>query len=221
MPQTRLPGLKIGAVRETVAAALRQALLAGHFRPGEYLEELALASDLGVSRGPVREALLILAQEGLVTHTHNRGFAVIELTQKDVAEIQIVRVALERFALELARPRVSPDDLRLLADLTERLAAAFRALDYPAMAELELRFHSAISEMSQSRWLDISLKHVIVPFFTFIKIFWEQWPGTKLTESLILAQHEAYIDYLKGKDTRSAEECVRFHLSLYDLDASG
>ena len=85
-----LPELKPTAMRKSVADVLRDALLAGHFAPGESMSEVQLAASLKISRGPVREALLILAEEGLVSHTQNRGFSVFQLTEQDCARISVV-----------------------------------------------------------------------------------------------------------------------------------
>src|SRR5512132_2316003 len=98
-----LPSLKATAMRDGAAEALRRALLEGKFQPGEDLSEVALAQQLEISRGPVREALLVLAQEGLLVHRQNRGFSVLEFTDEDRKAINDVRLPLEARALELAR----------------------------------------------------------------------------------------------------------------------
>ena len=86
MSSGRLPVVKPVALRVRVAEAIRQALLEGQFSPGENLSEVSLAREMNVSRGPVREALLVLAQEGLITHSQNYGFSVLGFTDEDHTE---------------------------------------------------------------------------------------------------------------------------------------
>ena len=74
---------------------------------------------MGISRGPVREALLLLVQEGLVTHSPNRGFSVVQITAADLQEIHDVRVPLETTALAMAKPHITERDI---AKLEEKLA---------------------------------------------------------------------------------------------------
>src|SRR4051794_20152871 len=92
MKELGLTKIRVSAIRNVVADALRRALLEGRFRPGEDLSDAAIAAEFQVSRGPVREAMLILAEEGLLTHTQNRGFSVLNFTAEDLAHIERVRV---------------------------------------------------------------------------------------------------------------------------------
>ena len=209
-----LDELKVSPIRDSVATALRKAFSKGQFRPGEDLSEFDLASKLKVSRGPVREALLILAKEGLVSHAHNRGFAVVELSEQDAKEIQAVRFPLELLALELARPHASEESLASLGKLIEKLRLAVRESDHGAVAEHDLAFHKKVYEMSGNRWLGLALERLIVPFMILGSVF--VYPDPPEREEIVAAQHQAYVDYLRGDDARSAEECVRLHLPLQD-----
>src|SRR5438128_10813307 len=107
MSARQLPVVQSFALREGVAQAIRQALLEGRFKPGEYLSDSALAKEMNVSRGPVREALLILAQQGLITHSQNHGFSVLGFSDRDHREIDDIRLRLETLALTLARARMT------------------------------------------------------------------------------------------------------------------
>src|SRR5438876_10530018 len=119
MSTRQLPLVQSVALREGVAQAIRQALLEGRFRPGEYLSDTALAREMNVSRGPVREALLILAQQGLITHSQNHGFSVLGFADTDHAEIDEIRLRLESLARSLARIRITADDLQTIEEFRE------------------------------------------------------------------------------------------------------
>src|SRR5580704_349763 len=104
-------------MRESVGDAIRQALYNGRFEPGQSLSEAGLAAEMCISRGPVREALLLLAQEGLVVHSPNRGFSIVQITAKDMREIQEVSMPLEAMALDMAKTHLSDADFARLEDL--------------------------------------------------------------------------------------------------------
>ena len=145
---TALPHLKPVSIRQTVGEAVRRALLEGRFRPGEALSEVALAAEMNVSRGPVREALLVLAQEGLVSHSQNYGFSVLNFTEQDRHEIQQVRLPLEILALDMARRRIAELDLQQLTQLKDRILTEYRTDNVIECTQADLRFHTLIWERS-------------------------------------------------------------------------
>lgn len=205
-----LPQLKVSAIRDGVADAIRSALLHGRFQPGAGLSEVALAAELNVSRGPVREALLVLAQEGLLVHHQNRGFSVLEFSERDLAAIETVRVPLEAIALKLARDRITAEGVERLESLRDNLVALFEAEQQGEVVQAELDFHSAIWQESGNPWLVGSLRRIMVPCFTYGTAFKMRPP--ELTAAAMEHIHSLYIDYIKGKDRHQAEECVRIHM---------
>lgn len=214
-----LPMLKATGMRDTAADAIRRALLQGRFPPGTPLSELSLASELAVSRGPVREALLILSQEGLVTHQQNRGFFVTQFAPEDQAKIQQVRFPLEVMALESARERTTPSDLDDLRAIKDELVVAYREARISELIPADLKFHTLIWEKSGNKWLAIVLKRVLIPSFVFgiaLQI-------DELTTSweLVDEQHTVYIDYLAGLSNFSAEYCVSLHLAPAEVSRKG
>src|SRR3979490_2783979 len=101
-------------LRERVYAHLKGEILDNRIAPGSILQEVPLAESLGVSRGPIREALGTLAAEGLVTITPRRGAVVTALTKRDFLEAYQVREVLEALAVRLAIPRMSDAELDAL-----------------------------------------------------------------------------------------------------------
>ena len=205
--------VKISPAREAIADALRNALLSGAFSPGENLSDVDLAARLGVSRGPIREALLMLSMEGLVTHSQNRGFSAMEITDHDVIQIAQVRLPFEALALTWARKQVSAENLSRLRHLKDAILQATSSGGVRKAAQPELEFHALIAEMSGNLWLEIALRRVLVPFFAFASAY----GVLDKTDAVprLQVRHEMYLDYLEGKTARSAEECVRFHLERY------
>jgi GntR family transcriptional regulator of gluconate operon len=136
---------------ERAYAAIRESIIGGRFRPGEQLVEARLASELDVSRGPVREALKRLREEGLVVDSVHRGVYVRVFTVDDIVDLYNIRVGLESVAIRLAtRLRSATIPLR---ESIDGMHAAASAGDFPLLNARELAFHEALCEMSRNRYV--------------------------------------------------------------------
>lgn len=139
---------------------LREAILGGSLERGSHLPEEPIASRLGISRTPVREALRRLAAEGLVTLDLNRGAQVIAWTTRDIDEIYGIRALLESHGTRLTAQHISAEQLEELsgvADDMERAAeergTAFRQRDIEYVTDLNLSFHRLVLEAAQNNRL--------------------------------------------------------------------
>jgi len=133
---------------EVVADALREAIVKGWIAPGERIKEIPLSEQLGVSRGPIREALRLLAHDGLVTIVPNRGAVVPTPTPADVLEVYAMRSALGSLALHklMLSDRVSDTELPVMA-LEKELTRFERAVERrraAQAADADLAYQSAI-----------------------------------------------------------------------------
>jgi len=131
-----------------VTRAIRQAVLTGVYQPGDHLTEAEIAREMGVSHGPVREALRELEAENLIIIEPHRGAFVRAFTAQDVREIYSLRSLLETAMVHLAQARVQPSDLDDLETLIERMRVAAAAGDVEAEIELDLEFHRRLCELS-------------------------------------------------------------------------
>lgn len=131
-----------------VADRVREAIATGDIPPGAQLGEADLARQLGVSRGPLREGLQRLTQEGLVLSYRNRGLFVIEMTVERVRDMYVARQAVERAAAEQVHQRQPVDAGTELLEVIERMAAAGQ--DDEAVADLDREFHERLVELSES-----------------------------------------------------------------------
>jgi DNA-binding GntR family transcriptional regulator len=205
-----LPQLKSVSMRESVVEALRKALYDGRFQAGQPLSEPSLAAEMGISRGPVREALLVLVQEGLVVHSPNRGFSVVEFTANDLREISEVRVPLEATALRMAKKRVSQKDLDTLEALKHKLVETHAQRQILVCGQADMQFHSLIWERTGNSRLALTLRHLLAPMFTYGSLFNIGRPD--LTSALLSEEHDLFIQFLSERVDCSAEDCVRFHI---------
>jgi DNA-binding GntR family transcriptional regulator len=129
-----------------IADKLRSAIGHGHLPPGSQLGEADLARDLGVSRGPLREGIQRLTQEGLLVSIRNRGVFVIEMTADDVRDLYVARAAVERAAAALVVQRGTVVD-GLLEDVA-RLESA--GSDRPVVDDGVIAFHETLVGLAQS-----------------------------------------------------------------------
>ncbi|MCG7344008.1 GntR family transcriptional regulator [Sporosarcina sp. ACRSL] len=135
-----------------VYSILRKEVLEGVYQPGQKLVESRIAADLGVSRGPVREAMGRLEQEGLVVQKDNYNH-VIEYTEKDVIDVYQCRKALESMAVELATKFISKEELTHLKEVLERSEEAFRRNDSKDIIKNNIIFHDIIVISSRNNSL--------------------------------------------------------------------
>jgi DNA-binding GntR family transcriptional regulator len=127
---------------------LREEILAGHLQPGAELAEVALSEQLGVSRGPLREAIGRLAAEGLVTVRPRRGAVVRSLSKEEFLELYQVREALEMMAVRLAVPRLGADELGTLQGLIETMARHAERGEVAEFFEANVAFHGQLFKAS-------------------------------------------------------------------------
>jgi DNA-binding GntR family transcriptional regulator len=145
---------------ELAGTRLRDAILSGSLAPGEKILEEQLCADFGISRAPLREALRLLAQQGLVEHLPRRGSRVTDWSPEDIRQLFELRGVLERHAIESALP---------LADPAVELAAVREALTQMRSAVTELErddahrvFHAAVVGLADNRQLNIALEPILV-----------------------------------------------------------
>ncbi|MGL4651789.1 MAG: GntR family transcriptional regulator [Caldilineaceae bacterium] len=133
------------SLSEEVAERLRDAIVHGQLEPDEPLRESAISELMGISRGPVREALAILEREGLVSATATGRISVARLSPAALDDAFCLRKALERTAIEYACCRATLEDIeRLQAVMDETVTAASSKVPARDMAELDVRFHDGI-----------------------------------------------------------------------------
>lgn len=192
-----------------VATTLREQIFAGELAAGAFLDEQALCERLDISRTPLREALKVLAFEGLVRHEPRRGCFVSQVTERDLDEIFPVIALLEgRCAFEAAN-NATDADLVALAKLHQHLishAQDKRIADY---YQVNFTIHEAIITLANNRWL----AQVIGDLRKILKLARLQQlhaPG-RLEQSL--SEHLAVFAALKARDAEGAEAAMRTHLT--------
>jgi len=137
-------------LHEAVTQAVRKMIVEGALPPGARLNERDLCTSLGVSRTPLREALKVLAAEGLVVHQPNRGAVVTVLNQQEAGDMFDLLGCLEAYAGELACERITPDQFTHLSALTDEMAACQQRGALPEYYELNRQIHDTINEIAHN-----------------------------------------------------------------------
>ena len=193
-----------------IASRLRAAILGGHFGPGERLREEVLARSMGVSRGPVREALARLEREGLVVIRHNRGAFVGQLSREDLDEVHTLRVVLERLAVQRAAQLGDPALFAEMQAVVDEMAArADRGITEQEAAELDVRFHDLIYRGSAHRrlqecWANLSPQVHIVLLSRNV--------AHEDFRDYLVGSHQAILDALRERDEPKALAILDDHL---------
>jgi DNA-binding GntR family transcriptional regulator len=196
------------SLHDEVADRLRERIFAGQLAPGSFVDEAALCAELAISRTPLREALKVLAAEGLVRHEPRRGSFVNQVTEQDLDEIFPVIALLEgRCALEATRNATDADiaALETLHTQLEQHAAAKRINDYYAA---NYAIHEAIITLANNRWLAQSIAD-LRKILKLARLQQLHAPG-RLEQSL--SEHLAVFAAIKARDAEAADAAMRTHL---------
>lgn len=138
------------ALYEEVAELLRQRIFRRELEPGSWIDEVKLAQEYGISRTPLREALKVLAAEGLVTMKVRRGAYVTEVSEQDLAEVYHLLALLESDAAAVVAERATAPQLKELQKLHKELEAAVK--DRERFFALNERFHMRLLEIAGNKW---------------------------------------------------------------------
>ena len=137
-------------LREQMVHILRDRILDGTIQPGEKIKEVDISKEFNISRGPVREALRQIEQEGLVQYEANRGCTVRELTYDSMNEMYLIRVALEKLAVEIIDGKYSEETLRRMEEEISELDNAVKHQMLSEIVKHDEEFHSLIVTEAKS-----------------------------------------------------------------------
>ncbi len=197
------------SLHDEVAATLRDRIFSGELPPGSFLDEVGLCHSLSISRTPLREALKVLAAEGLVRHEPRRGCFVNQVTEQDLDEIFPVIALLEgRCAFDAAR-NATDADLAALQTLHTRLAAHAKARRTTDYYTTNYAIHEAIITLANNRWL-AQVSGDLRKILKLARLQSLQAPG-RMEQSL--NEHMAVFAALKARDSERAEAAMRTHIT--------
>lgn len=201
--------LEKATFREQIARRLREAIINGLIAPGSPITEISLSRQFSVSRGPLREALRQLIDEGLLITIPYTGTRVINLTPQDVHEIYSMRVNLEIFAFEVAWQQ---RDQRFFDQLVSRNATLTRCIDDcddVGSIEAELQLHSLVYETSRHSLLQRTWEGIRGR----LQLYWAAHHRAHNMQGPKRDAHDTYVACASGDDLEAMRNEIRCHMS--------
>jgi len=193
------------ALYEEVAELLRQRIYRRELEPGSWIDELKIAEEYGISRTPLREALKVLAAEGLVTMKVRRGAYVTEVSEQDLHNVYHLLGLLESDAAGVVATQATESEQQELQALHDELEAA--ATDRDRFFALNERFHMRLLEIADNRWRD----QMVADLRKVMKLNRQNslLKSGRIEESL--AEHRAIMAALRRRDASGAAKAMQAH----------
>jgi DNA-binding GntR family transcriptional regulator len=192
---------------DLIAEALREAILRGIFKEGESLRQDEIATEFGISRIPVREALKQLEAEGLVTLQRNRGATVAILSPSEAQEIFEIRSLIETKALELAIPNLKKSDLEKAAEI---LVATENATEVALWGQLNWDFHTTLYAPSNRPRLLGMLKTLHTNIDRYVRLQMSEMNYLQQSQK----EHDRILDACMRQDIPDAIELLKQHIDI-------
>ena len=197
------------SLRGRIYTEIRDKIITGEYKAGDNLVELKLAEEFGVSRTPIREALLQLEQEGLVSYEPNRGVVVLGISNQDIQDIYVIRRLIEGVAAYWAASRATPEELESIAEVVDLIEFYTGKEDVEQVTALDTRLHSLILEASKSR----PLKQALGSFMHYIQRARTKSLKVPGRPEESLKEHKAILAALLARDPEKAQEAMNQHVA--------
>lgn len=191
-----------------IARRLREAIANGEFQPGQQLLEASLAATLGVSRGPLREAMQRLTQEGLLVSRRHRGLFVMELDEETIRDIYLARSAVERTAVRAIVDAGRGAEAASLLEVVDEMRAYDDRPGDPEVSRLDMLFHERLVALSGSPRLE--LMHGTLLTQVRLCLAWMQ--GSYDTIEYRVEEHSGIAEALVAGDADLADERLVAHM---------
>jgi DNA-binding GntR family transcriptional regulator len=215
----RNPGLLTPrALYEEVAEALRQRIFARELKPGDWIDELKIAEEYGISRTPLREALKVLAAEGLVTMKVRRGAYVTEVSSKDLADVYHLLALLESDAASVAAAKATNEQLAELQGLHDDLEKSGKKgmRDKDNFFAINEQFHQLLLNIADNRFRD----QMVADLRKVMKLNRAQSLTREGRIEHSLEEHRAIMTALAKRDSKATAKAMQTHI-LAGLEAAG
>ena len=202
------------ALYQEVAEALRQRIFRRELEPGSWIDELRIAEEFGISRTPLREALKVLAAEGLVTMKVRRGAYVTEMSEKDLRDVYHLLSLLESDAAGVVAATATEAQRGALRDLHAELEAA--AAERERFFAVNERFHMLLLELADNRWRS----QMVADLRKVMKLnrHHSLFKQGRIVDSL--SEHRAILAAISAGDAKAAVRAMQAHFT-HGLEAAG
>lgn len=202
------------SLHETLVAPLREMILKGELRPGDKVPEEELCARFGVSRTPIREALKVLAAEGVLQILPHRGAIVAQITEAQIKELFPIMAGLERLAGSLACKRASDRDIARVRKLHDAMMAHYRAGSEAAYLHHNRLIHEAIFDLAGNATLSGFYQQILTRINAcrfILRKDAEHWQKA-------MAEHDAIIKALEARDAQRLADLLEAHVNVTTVE---
>jgi DNA-binding GntR family transcriptional regulator len=206
---------------ELAVARLKYEILSGAADPGERLVEEQLTRRLGISRAPLREALRLLAEQGLVEHTPRRGARVATLSDRDVHELYAVRDVLEQHVVSTALPLADPLALAGMEAALATMRSAAGSGDQLVIADAHRGFHVALAALGGNRQLSQVYDQILTKIQLYMALNLRREAETTADPMDGVRRHERLFATVSAGDPAAVRAALAGHGAQSYLQASG
>lgn len=196
------------SLTDEIVDIIRERILKGEYKIGEKIKENQIASELRVSRTPIREAFKQLENEGLIDYIPNRGCFAKGFTRRDIEDLYAVRKALEILAVEWAVNRINQAEIDKLQEQSDLMEFYTARKDGKKVLEIDSDFHAVIYNASGSRFMAQVLRSYKEYIDQTRKVIFDE--RDYLEE--IFQEHKAVLEAVKNRDVEGAKEAMAKHL---------
>ncbi|MCH4826309.1 GntR family transcriptional regulator [Planococcus halocryophilus] len=202
---------------DDVSKIIRKMILNGELKAGDWINQVQLAEKFNISRGPIREALKILQNEGLIKHETNKGTFVATLSDQDAFEIYTLRALIEGEAAQLALPHLTSQDLSELENYIEEFTEAMQNHDIERQVQCDILFHGKIVTASKHNRLINIHKNLDTQVGVMYLTIANQVP---MRVEQVVYNHRILLDALRTGDKKKIKKAFSDHYTVALKDLS-
>lgn len=198
----------VKSLREVVVSSLREAIVTGHFNPGDHLKERELSETMGISTTPIKEAFRILGHEGLVITIPRRGTFVSEMAETNIHEVLLLKGVIEGFSAKLAALKITEEQLVKLEQQVNLMETLLEQNQIDQLVEENTKFHEMIREASASPMVS----RILANISSFDTAFRKRALKQKSEVDGGFVEHREIFEAIKSRDGDLAEKVMKQHI---------
>lgn len=199
------------SLRHRITNDIRDAILNGQLKPGDRLREITISKEMGVSRGPIREAIRTLEQEGLLLSSPYKETVVAEFSKAEVIEVLIpIRLSIELFAIRSGLSLMNGDDFQRLSEFVEGMKEGILKKDLTRIVEYDIAFHEYIIQASNAS----NLMNIWSSIVNRIRLHFFMQGTMYADQKQIYEEHVVLLQAMRDKDVEQVCHLMKKH--IYD-----
>ena len=201
--------IKTLSYKEQAYNLIKDAILFNKFRIGAIYSQESICNELGISRTPVREALIELQKEGYITIIRGRGIEVTPVTEEDAKDILEVRIFYEKNNAFLAAKRIKDEDIKLLKECIEKLESNLTTFDSQLLYRIDHQFHRLVAKATQNNWMYKETELILDNYLRFEN---KSVYNNSIDGQLVFKEHLVIFNAIRDKEAEKAKKLMEKHL---------